>query len=105
MISLLLCFNSFLFDFMQNFFDVFDPPDYFSVFFVGNIIESGQFSLAFLTSDQNGLFLCVEGHSTSIEEVDLKNFVVESEHDGMFCFQPLSQIYLLIFFITFIFLT
>ena len=105
MISLLLCFNSFLFDFMQHFFDIFDPPDDFSIFFTGNIIKGGHLSLSFLTPDQNGLILCVEGYSTSIEEVDLKNFVVESEHDGMLGFEPLPEIYFLVFFITFIFLS
>ena len=89
MISSTLSNNSSLFDFIQHFFDVFDPSDNFPIFFIGNIVKSGQLGLSFFTSDQNHFVLCVERHSTPIKEVHLKYFVIESEHDSMFGFEPL----------------
>jgi hypothetical protein len=84
---------------VEYLFGVLDPACHFGVFGLEGFGEGFIGLSAFLTGKQHSFFISIEQDLAVIKEVDLEDFIAESEHDGMFCFEPLLYVDELVVFL------
>ena len=84
---------------VEYFFGVLDPACHFGVFGLEGFSQGFIGLSAFLTGKQHSFFIGIEKDLAVIEKVDLEDFIAESEHDGVFGFEPLLYVDELVVFL------